>query len=119
MLDNYAAGVGFIAVAFFMLLAVFWFYGNFINGRMTFLNNIKEMTGQLPGYYYRIMWWFITPTLLLFIIIYSLIEYEEPAVAYGYKSGVYVYDIAGIIISYFCNFSPIVIILGVGLYTID
>lgn len=46
-------------VAFFEIIAVVWIYGA---GRLA--ENLKEMTGKLPSFYFRCCWYFAAPVLI-------------------------------------------------------
>jgi solute carrier family 6 dopamine transporter-like protein 3 len=45
-------------------------------GTQRFCDDIKDMIGFAPGYYWRFCWKFAAPVFLLFIIVYGLLGYE-------------------------------------------
>ena len=113
-----SANVGFVIVAFSLLISIFYVYGNFVNGRGRFNKDIEDMLGHPPNIYYQIMWWVVTPALLVFVIIFNFIQYEDPSVKYNYKPGTYYYSKLGVVISYLLNFSPVFVTIAMGLYAI-
>ncbi|KAL1140203.1 hypothetical protein AAG570_000135, partial [Ranatra chinensis] len=71
LLDRYAAGYSMLFAVLFESIAVAWIYGT-----ERFCNDIKDMIGFKPGFYWRICWKFVAPLFLMFIIFYGLIGYE-------------------------------------------
>ncbi|XP_064210851.1 sodium-dependent dopamine transporter [Tribolium castaneum] len=71
LLDRYAAGYSMLFAVFFEAIAVSWIYGT-----QRFCDDIKDMIGFAPGYYWRFCWKFAAPVFLLFIIVYGLLGYE-------------------------------------------
>ncbi|CAG9815445.1 unnamed protein product [Phaedon cochleariae] len=71
LLDRYAAGYSMLFAVFFEAIAVSWIYGT-----QRFCDDIKDMIGFSPGYYWRFCWKFAAPLFLLFIIVYGLLGYE-------------------------------------------
>ncbi|XP_037786875.1 sodium- and chloride-dependent GABA transporter ine-like [Penaeus monodon] len=82
LIDYYAASVSLMYVAFFEIIAVVWIYGA---GRLA--ENLKEMTGKLPSFYFRCCWYFAAPVLIFAIWIFSLVDYKNPT----YDKGKYKY----------------------------
>ena len=122
MIDNYSAGLGFIIVAFFLLVSIFMVYGNFVNGKGYFLNDVKDMMGSISGsknkvfdnimnYYYQFMWWIGSPAMLLFIIIFTIMNYYTPSLYLGYKNETYEYEMTGQVIAVFLNFTPVIVVI--------
>lgn len=114
LLDTYSAGLGFVIIALMLIIAIYWAYGNFATHRGRFLEDIKMMTGSVPNWYYKIMWWLITPVLLLFIIVRSSISYSLPTMHLGYVDVLYEYSATGDVISILLNFTPIVVLVFFG-----
>lgn len=71
LLDRYAAGYSMLFAVFFEAIAVSWIYGT-----QRFCDDIKDMIGFSPGYYWIFCWKFAAPLFLLFIIVYGLLGYE-------------------------------------------
>lgn len=126
LVEDYSAWLGFIILAFIMLVATWFLYSELVpiwtknpKGRGRFLRDIRMMIGPEKSWFRKIfniyaqaMWWFATPVLLMFVIVYACMNYGSgPALSYGYKAGTYVYPTGGIVISYMLNFMPQVIIL--------
>jgi hypothetical protein len=126
LVEDYSAWLGFIILAFIMLIATWFLYSELVpvwtknpKGRGRFLRDIRMMIGPEKSWFRKIfniyaqaMWWFATPVLLMFVIVYACMNYGSgPALSYGYKAGTYVYPTGGVVISYMLNFCPQVIIL--------
>lgn len=68
------------------MIAVFWIYG--VN---RLCRDTEFMIGQNPGWYWRICWGFITPGVMITILLYTFIsfrpltyrDYVYPDTAYG------------------------------------
>uniref|UniRef100_UPI00358F3445 sodium-dependent dopamine transporter-like n=1 Tax=Myxine glutinosa TaxID=7769 RepID=UPI00358F3445 len=58
------------------LVVIFWIYGT-----KRLCANVKEMTGQKPGLCFQICWRFLTPCILMAIILSKIILYKT--VRYG------------------------------------
>ncbi|XP_073995494.1 sodium-dependent dopamine transporter isoform X3 [Rhodnius prolixus] len=71
LLDRYAAGYSMLFAVFFESIAVAWIYGT-----DRFCQDIKDMIGFSPGFYWRVCWRFLAPLFLMFIIVYGLMGYE-------------------------------------------
>lgn len=71
LLDRYAAGYSMLVAVFFESIAVAWIYGT-----NRFCEDIKDMIGFAPGFYWRVCWRFLAPLFLMFIIVYGLMGYE-------------------------------------------
>ncbi|XP_050398103.1 sodium-dependent noradrenaline transporter [Patella vulgata] len=70
ILDNFAAGTSILFAVMSQVIAVSWFYGI-----EQFSSDLEQMTGRRPGLYWRICWKFISPILLLILVITSIIDY--------------------------------------------
>merc|ERR1712127_69256 len=129
MFEDYSASIGFLIMATCMLVAIFHLYGNACTklyggyyGR--FIKNLEEMMGPAEScfrktmdWYYLGSWWLVTPAMLLFIIIFSLISYANPTMSVGYlpnddPNKIYTYSATGIVISNIINFTPLVILVA-------
>ena len=135
MFEDYSAAVGFLIVALSMLIAIFHLYGNFCtklygNYYKRFISDIEEMMGPAKScfrktmdWYYLGTWWLLTPAMLLFIIIFSFIQYANPTMSVGYLANddpgrIYEYKTTGIVISNIINFFPLLLLVGFGGYEI-
>ena len=134
LIESYSAWIGFIIVAFLIVFGIWHLYGNFIPhlyrnanqqqftwGR--FERDVAMMVGpshskfsKFMKWYLRVSLWFITPFLLLFIVIYQATEYSKPTLhlkhtthphlSKGQEGFQYVYGIGGVIFSQILNFTP-------------
>uniref|UniRef100_A0A8C9G1A2 Transporter n=1 Tax=Pavo cristatus TaxID=9049 RepID=A0A8C9G1A2_PAVCR len=62
LFEEYATGPAVLTVVFLEAVAVAWFYGI-----TQFCNDVKEMLGFTPGWYWRVCWVAISPIFLLFV----------------------------------------------------
>ncbi|XP_046785923.1 sodium-dependent serotonin transporter isoform X2 [Gallus gallus] len=60
LFEEYATGPAVLTVVFLEAVAVAWFYGI-----TQFCNDVKEMLGFAPGWYWRVCWVAISPIFLL------------------------------------------------------
>ncbi|XP_042895111.1 sodium- and chloride-dependent glycine transporter 2 isoform X2 [Parasteatoda tepidariorum] len=67
LMDTYAGGYAGIFIATIEISALMWGYG-----ADRFADDIGFMLGFTPGIYWRICWKYISPTVLWFVLIYSL-----------------------------------------------
>ncbi|XP_078601679.1 sodium-dependent proline transporter-like [Branchiostoma floridae x Branchiostoma japonicum] len=70
LMDWYAAGFCLFVTAFFQAIGISWIYGI-----KRFSANIKSMIGHEPNIYFKVCWMFISPALMMFILIFSLVTY--------------------------------------------
>ncbi|XP_078602962.1 sodium- and chloride-dependent glycine transporter 1-like isoform X1 [Branchiostoma floridae x Branchiostoma japonicum] len=68
LMDWYSAGFSLMVLAFFMCVAISWVYGF-----QRFCKNVQEMIGYQPNYYFKICWAVISPMVLLFIVVFSMV----------------------------------------------
>uniref|UniRef100_T1E7G7 Transporter n=1 Tax=Crotalus horridus TaxID=35024 RepID=T1E7G7_CROHD len=81
LVDHFCAGWGILFAAILELLGICWIYGG-----NRFIEDIEMMIGKksfLFWLWWRACWFFITPCLLLGILIWSLITFSPPK--YGQK----------------------------------
>uniref|UniRef100_A0A1B6MBJ9 Transporter n=1 Tax=Graphocephala atropunctata TaxID=36148 RepID=A0A1B6MBJ9_9HEMI len=71
LLDRYAAGYSMLVAVLFEAIAVSWIYGT-----RRFCDDIKDMIGFAPGYYWKVCWYVLAPAFLMFIIVFGLLGYE-------------------------------------------
>uniref|UniRef100_A0A8C4NI48 Uncharacterized protein n=1 Tax=Eptatretus burgeri TaxID=7764 RepID=A0A8C4NI48_EPTBU len=76
LVDHHSSIVTLVFIAFFEVIAVCWLYGIPLLSR-----NVQEMTGKKPALLFRVCWYFVSPCLVLIILVFSLIRYEP--VHYG------------------------------------
>jgi solute carrier family 6 amino acid transporter-like protein 5/7/9/14 len=80
LMDWYSASFSVLIIAIIECVVINWIYGN-----SRFASNVKEMLGYLPHKVWLICWKFISPVVILGILVFSFIRYE-PA-----KYGSYLY----------------------------
>ncbi|XP_036362843.1 sodium-dependent noradrenaline transporter [Octopus sinensis] len=71
ILDTFAAGTSILVAVLFQAIGVSWLYGV-----RQLCDDIETMLGFRPGFYWRICWKFVTPVLLMIIVISSVVTYE-------------------------------------------
>lgn len=80
LLDSYVAPIALIFVVFLEAVSVSWLYGV-----ERFSDDIKSMLGFRPGIFWRICWKFLSPAILLFLFVMSLIDHQPmPYADYAY-----------------------------------
>lgn len=72
LIDFYAAGVSVMYLAFFEVIAVTWFYGAKQLGQ-----NIQEMTGKYPNYFFILCWYIASPLFIIAIWIFNMVQYSD------------------------------------------
>ncbi|VEN58813.1 unnamed protein product [Callosobruchus maculatus] len=105
LLDRYAAGYSMLFAVFFESITVSWIYGT-----QRFCDDIRDMIGFAPGYYWRFCWKFAAPAFLLFIIVYGLLGYEPLT----YEK--YVYPSWANALGWAITGSSVIMIPGIALY---
>ncbi|XP_032083036.1 sodium- and chloride-dependent neutral and basic amino acid transporter B(0+) [Thamnophis elegans] len=79
LVDHFCAGWGILFAAILELVGICWIYGG-----NRFIQDIEMMIGKksfLFWLWWRACWFFITPCLLLAILIWSLIDFKPPEYA--------------------------------------
>ncbi|XP_046389982.1 sodium- and chloride-dependent GABA transporter ine isoform X1 [Ischnura elegans] len=82
LIDHYAASISIMYLAFFEVIAISWFYG-----ADRLCQNVLEMTGRMPSFFFRFCWWIAAPVLIMAVWVFSLIDYYPPT----YNNKKYVY----------------------------
>ncbi|XP_077977388.1 sodium- and chloride-dependent glycine transporter 1-like [Glandiceps talaboti] len=99
VVDWYAGSISLLLVSFCECLVIAWIYGT-----DRFYDDIKMMLGHRPNMWWMICWKFLTPLLIVFIIIMMYINYVP--VYYGS----YVYPPSGEILGWLCAAASLVMI---------
>ena len=110
LLNETGASWNLIICALLEVVIVSWFYG--VN---SFCDNIKEMQMKIPKvveYYWKACWSFITPLVLIFLLIMKFVNHEP------FKSGEYIYPNGIQVLGWLISTSSIVLIPIVGFYQI-
>ncbi|KAI0215921.1 hypothetical protein LSAT2_031995 [Lamellibrachia satsuma] len=105
LLDWYSAGFCVLIIAIVECCAINWLYGN-----AKFSANIKEMLDHYPGVWWRICWKFISPLLIVSILVFSFVNYE-PA-----SYGKYIYPLWADSVGWLLTMSSVIPIFVVAIY---
>ncbi|XP_023944246.2 sodium- and chloride-dependent transporter XTRP3 isoform X1 [Bicyclus anynana] len=68
MFDSFAGTIGLVVVALLEMVSVIYIYGH-----ERFTNDIYEMTGYRPGWYWQVTWRYVGPFIVSCILLSSLI----------------------------------------------
>ncbi|KAH9489848.1 Sodium- and chloride-dependent glycine transporter 1 [Bulinus truncatus] len=83
LVDWYIAAFAAVAIGLLECVIVAWIYG-----AERFMDDIELMTKKRPPYIFNIFWRFITPVLLVLLLVTSLMSYEAPTFeGYHYSDG--------------------------------
>ncbi|XP_017269128.2 sodium- and chloride-dependent GABA transporter ine-like [Kryptolebias marmoratus] len=73
LVDHCIAVVSLVVLAFLEVLAVCWIFGV---SRLSLM--LRRMCGRTPSIFFRLCWLVICPVLILFILIFSIVNYTPP-----------------------------------------
>jgi SNF family Na+-dependent transporter len=97
LINDYSAYYGLLLVAFSFAIVIFYVY-NFITTKMRFLDDVKEMIGDMHpvwSWYFKSMWFVGAPVLLVIMLLYSFVNYttiaDSYSQAYGYENAHEIY----------------------------
>uniref|UniRef100_A0A8B9FP13 Transporter n=1 Tax=Amazona collaria TaxID=241587 RepID=A0A8B9FP13_9PSIT len=79
LLEEFGAGCSILAVVLLETIAVSWFYGI-----QRFSQDVKAMLGFTPGVFWQVCWVAISPALLAFMVISSLLD-KPPLTLFDYQ----------------------------------
>ncbi|KAH8321843.1 hypothetical protein KR067_006105 [Drosophila pandora] len=102
LMDKYAANWSVLLIAISECILIAWIYGS-----QRFLNDIQGMIGKRSwfwNFFWGIMWRYITPATLLFILFFNWVEYK-PA-----KYGHYVYPLWADTVGWIIGLLPVLVI---------
>lgn len=68
MFDSFAGTIGLVVVALMEMISVVYIYGH-----AKFTEDIYQMTGYRPGWYWQLTWRFIGPAIMVCILISSVV----------------------------------------------
>ncbi|XP_013387884.1 sodium- and chloride-dependent glycine transporter 1 isoform X2 [Lingula anatina] len=71
LMDLNAAGWSVLILGLFECLVIGWVYGY-----NRFADNIQMMIGKKPSLYWRALWQFVTPVIIMFILVFSWVDYS-------------------------------------------
>lgn len=108
MFDSFAGTIGLVVVALMEMISVIYIYGH-----VKFTEDIYQMTGYRPGWYWQLTWRYIGPAIMVCILISSVIVMVIQNPKYGAWNGelviitflliyiIYIYVFSGIYLFFF------------------
>ncbi|XP_072853618.1 sodium- and chloride-dependent glycine transporter 1 [Pogona vitticeps] len=82
LMDNYAASFSLVVISCIMCIAIMYVYGH-----RNYFKDIEMMLGFPPPLFFQICWRFISPVIIFFILIFTVIQYRPISYnAYVYPS---------------------------------
>ncbi|TRY72221.1 hypothetical protein TCAL_03876 [Tigriopus californicus] len=106
LMDFYSAsGMSLLWICFFETIAVSWFYG-----ADKFSDNIKQMTGMKPFFFWYLCWKYFAPLLMSGVFIYYIVSYQP--VTYG----TYEFPLWAEILGLFISFSSMIWVPAYAIY---
>ncbi|XP_069130115.1 LOW QUALITY PROTEIN: uncharacterized protein [Argopecten irradians] len=109
LMDEYAAGFPTLINGIFACVAIGWVYGV-----KQFSRDIKHMVGRSVSYWWQAMWCVMTPLIIVFILIFSVIGYEPLSKKYETEA----YPDWAEIIGFIITLTPVLAIPVCGLFQI-
>ncbi|XP_061838408.1 sodium-dependent neutral amino acid transporter B(0)AT1-like [Nerophis lumbriciformis] len=77
LFDHFAGSVPLLTIGFFEMIAVVYVYG--ID---RFNEDVRFMTGHKPGIFWQVMWRFISPLIVLLILVFYLVTQFQEKLTY-------------------------------------
>ncbi|NXO49055.1 SC6A9 protein, partial [Aramus guarauna] len=71
LMDNYAASFSLVIISCIMCVAIMYIYGH-----RNYFKDIEMMLGFPPPLFFQICWRFISPAIIFFILIFTVIQYR-------------------------------------------
>lgn len=93
LMDTYSCGWGVFVIALAETLAIFWVYG-----ARRFYDDIRIMVGQRPSTWWNVCLRYLTPFILLFLLLFSLVRHT-PA-----RYGSYIFPVWADLIGWMMSF---------------
>ncbi|XP_060064335.1 uncharacterized protein LOC132544711 [Ylistrum balloti] len=109
LMDEYAAGFPILINGIFVCIAIGWIYGV-----KQFSRDIKHMVGHSVSYWWQAMWCVMTPLIIIFILIFSVIGYKPLSIKYETEAYPDWAEIPGFIIT----LTPVLAIPVCGLFQV-
>uniref|UniRef100_UPI00358EBFCB sodium- and chloride-dependent glycine transporter 1-like n=1 Tax=Myxine glutinosa TaxID=7769 RepID=UPI00358EBFCB len=73
LVDSYAASFSLVIISCFLCIGINWVYG-FRN----YFMDVSMMLKREPPFFFKICWCFVSPAIIFFILVFSLVQYETP-----------------------------------------
>uniref|UniRef100_A0A452G902 Transporter n=1 Tax=Capra hircus TaxID=9925 RepID=A0A452G902_CAPHI len=71
LMDNYAASFSLVIISCIMCVSIMYIYGH-----QNYFQDIRMMLGFPPPLFFQICWRFVSPAIIFFILIFSVIQYQ-------------------------------------------
>ncbi|XP_032048541.1 sodium- and chloride-dependent glycine transporter 1 isoform X1 [Aythya fuligula] len=71
LMDNYAASFSLVIISCIMCVAIMYIYGH-----RNYFKDIEMMLGFPPPFFFQICWRFISPAIIFFILVFTVIQYR-------------------------------------------
>ncbi|XP_061423807.1 sodium- and chloride-dependent glycine transporter 1 isoform X1 [Lethenteron reissneri] len=71
LLDNYAASFSLVIISCFLCIGINWIYGF-----RKYFKDVAMMLGREPPVFFKVCWCFVSPAIIFFILIFSMVQYE-------------------------------------------
>uniref|UniRef100_A0A803SPU7 Transporter n=1 Tax=Anolis carolinensis TaxID=28377 RepID=A0A803SPU7_ANOCA len=99
LMDNYAASFSLVVISCIMCVAIMYVYGH-----RNYFKDIEMMLGFPPPLFFQICWRFISPVIIFFILVFTVIQYRP--ISYN----AYVYPTWAITIGFLMALSSVICI---------
>ncbi|KAJ8270877.1 hypothetical protein GJAV_G00120290 [Gymnothorax javanicus] len=107
LMDNYAASFSLVVISCIMCICIMYIYGH-----KNYFKDVEMMLGFPPPIFFRICWRFVSPVIITFILIFTVIQYKP--ITYND----YIYPNWSLIIGFSMALSSVICIPIYGLYKI-
>ncbi|KAL4656139.1 sodium- and chloride-dependent glycine transporter 1 isoform X1 [Arapaima gigas] len=71
LMDNYAASFSLVIISCIMCICIMYVYGH-----RNYFKDVEMMLGFPPPFFFRMCWRFISPVIITFILIFTVIQYK-------------------------------------------
>ncbi|XP_043430651.1 sodium- and chloride-dependent glycine transporter 1 isoform X1 [Leopardus geoffroyi] len=71
LMDNYAASFSLVVISCIMCVSIMYIYGH-----RNYFQDIQMMLGFPPPIFFQICWRFVSPAIIFFILIFTVIQYQ-------------------------------------------
>lgn len=107
LMDNYAASFSLVVISCIMCICVMYVYGH-----RNYFKDVEMMLGFPPPLFFKVCWRFVSPVIISFILIFTVIQYKP--ITYND----YVYPGWSLAIGFFMALSSVICIPIYALYKI-
>uniref|UniRef100_A0A4W3I065 Solute carrier family 6 member 9 n=1 Tax=Callorhinchus milii TaxID=7868 RepID=A0A4W3I065_CALMI len=71
LMDNYAASFSLVVISCIMCIAIMYIYGH-----EQYFKDVEMMLGFPPPAFFQICWRFVSPSIIFFILIFTVVQYK-------------------------------------------